>query len=117
MYSVNFLVSPPTSQPFELINKSRICFLKKERKMQIGNSFPEQVGGSPFCHFTSCIGLSQRKRATKMIKGLEKLPSEGQLKCLRLFSLEKRHVGGDMIEVYKIIHDMEKMERAVGEVA
>ena len=52
-----------------------------------------------------------QKGATKMIKGLRHLPYEGSLHQLGLFSLEKRRLRGDMIEVYKNIHGVENVNR------
>ena len=46
-----------------------------------------------------------------MIKGLDHLPYEGRLHQLGLFSLEKRRLWGDTIEVYKIMHGMENVDR------
>ena len=52
-----------------------------------------------------------QKRATMMIKGVKHLPYEGRLHQLGLFSLEKRRLRGDMIEVYKIMHGVENVDR------
>ena len=45
-----------------------------------------------------------QKRATKLVKGYEKLPYEQRLKSLGIYTLFCRHQRGDLIEVFKILN-------------
>ena len=53
-----------------------------------------------------------KKRVTTMMTGLGHLPYEERLQCVGLFSLEKRHLGGDMIEMYKVMQGIDNVDRA-----
>ena len=50
-----------------------------------------------------------QRRRTKMIPSLRNLSSEERLKRLGIFSLRHWRLKNDMIEMFKIIHDIEKV--------
>ena len=49
------------------------------------------------------------RKATKMIPSLRNLSYEERLKRLSMFLLKLRKLRGDMIEVFKIIHGIDKV--------
>ena len=62
-------------------------------------------------HASHCLrdieGIEKvQKRATKLVISLKKLPYEERLLQLNLHTLKYRRLREDMIEVYKITHDM-----------
>ena len=50
-----------------------------------------------------------KRRATKMIPSLKNCSYEERLKRLGMFSLRHRRLRGDMSEVFKMIHDIDKV--------
>ena len=50
-----------------------------------------------------------QRRATKIIPSLRNLSYEERLKRLGMFSLRRRRLRDDMIEVLKVIHGMDKV--------
>ena len=52
-----------------------------------------------------------QKRATEMLTGLRHFLYEERLQRLGLFSLEKRHLRGDVTETYKMMQGMDKVDR------
>ena len=63
---------------------------------------PHQIG-----HIRLIDGV--QRRFTKMIPELKSLPYEARLKRLNLRTLEIRRISGDLIEVYKILNGLEKI--------
>ncbi len=47
-----------------------------------------------------------QKRVLKFVKGLRHVPYEAALDQLRLFSLTRRRICGDLIAMFKITHDL-----------
>ena len=50
-----------------------------------------------------------QKRFTRMLPGMEGISYEVRLSKLGLFSLERRRLRGDLIEVYKIMRGIDKV--------
>ena len=52
-----------------------------------------------------------QKRALRMINGYRYISYEARLRSTGLTTLVKRRVRGDLIEVFKIVHELDKVER------
>ena len=52
---------------------------------------------------------SVQRRATRMIPGFKNFDYEGRLRLLDMYSIERRHNRGDMIEIFKIIKGYDKL--------
>ena len=59
------------------------------------------------CHIRLIDGA--QRRFTRMIPELKSLPYEAILKRLNLTALEIRRIRGDLIEVYRILNELEKI--------
>ena len=51
-----------------------------------------------------------QKRFTRMLPGMECISYEERLEKLGLFSLERRRLRGDLIEIYKILRGMDRVD-------
>ena len=59
------------------------------------------------CHIRLIVGV--QRRFTRMTPELKSFPYEGRLKRLNLTTLEIRRIRGDLIEVYRILNGLEKI--------
>ena len=50
-----------------------------------------------------------QKKATKMVPGLKKIPYEKRIEFLGFDNLSKRRIRGDLIQMYKIFHNIEEI--------
>ena len=51
-----------------------------------------------------------QRKATRMISSLRNVSYEERLKRLGMFSLRHKRLRGDMIEVFKMIHRIDKVD-------
>ena len=51
-----------------------------------------------------------QKRFTRMLPGMEGISHEERLEKLGLFSLERQRLRGDLIEVYKMMRGMDRVD-------
>ena len=63
-------------------------------------------------HFRKDVEALERvqRRFTRMLPGMESRSYEERLRVLGLFSLERRRVRGDLIEVYKMIRGIDRVD-------
>ena len=63
-------------------------------------------------HYQKDVEALERvqKRFTRMLPGMEGISYEERLEKLGLFSLERRRLRGDLIEVYKIMRGMDRLD-------
>ena len=64
---------------------------------------------SPMYKKDSIILENTQRRVTKMVNSLKELPYEARLKKLGLPSLEYRRLRSDVIEVYKILNQLDRV--------
>ena len=66
---------------------------------------------SPMFKNDKIIIETVQRRATRLVKCLKQLLYEDRLKTLGLPSLEYRRERSDMIQVYKIMHNIDKVDK------
>ena len=67
------------------------------------NWSPSNIGDQKFIE-------NMQRRATKLISSISELPFPQRLKRLRLPSLQYRRLPADVIQVYQIIHGIDRIE-------
>lgn len=66
---------------------------------------------SPYLNKIAELGKLQRRETKMMGGGLEHLSYQERPANLGLFGLEKTQLRGDVIEIYQIIHQLEKVDK------
>jgi hypothetical protein len=96
------------SRSFEVKNKNNIITLYKSL-VRPHLEYCSQVWSPHLRKDVVKIEKVQR-RATKLIPSLRNLPYEDRLKKLNLTTLEQRRIRMDMMEIYKILHSIDKLD-------
>ncbi len=63
-----------------------------------------QQASSPYLQRDIALMERKQRLATRMVKGMRKLPYDERLRRLNLFSIERRRLCGDLIFAYNIFH-------------
>ena len=98
-----------------LINRN-VAYKSKEVITKLYNSYVRPLleyciqAWSP--HYRRDIEMLEKvqRRATKMVTSLRHLSYEERLKELNMFSLKRRYLRGDLIEVYKMFNGLDKVD-------
>lgn len=98
-----------------MINRN-VCYKSKEVITKLYNSHVRPH--IEYCiqawapHYRQDISLleSIQRRATKLIPSLKRLSYEDRLKDLNMFSVERRMLRGDLIQVYKLFSGLDNLD-------
>ena len=68
---------------------------------------------SPFLK-SDCDNIERiQHKATKLISSIRNLSNEKRVEALNLTALVERRQRGDLIQLYKIMHNMDKLEKGI----